>query len=127
MAIFPLSCLQFAMLLMIEFPDAEGDRLVGKDTLVVRLGADRAAKLYNAVLLIAYAALPFLIWAGLPVQVGILILFTAPFALWQTWRMAHGAYANPAAWNSLAFISVFLLIGTALLECLGFTVLIGLT
>jgi 1,4-dihydroxy-2-naphthoate octaprenyltransferase len=126
LAIFPLSCLQFVMLLMIEFPDAAGDRLVGKNTLVVRLGSDRAAKLYIAVLLTAYAALPLLISAGLPIQVGALMLFTAPFALWQMWRMAHGAYANPAAWNSLAFISVFLLTSAALLECLAFALLIGL-
>ncbi len=45
LAILPLCCLQFAMLLTIEFPDAEGDASVGKGTLVVRLGAPRAARL----------------------------------------------------------------------------------
>lgn len=127
LAVFPLSCLQFTMLLMIEFPDAEGDRIVGKNTLIVRLGADRAAKLYVASLFLAYAALPLLILIGLPIQAGVLILFTAPYALWQMWRMRHGAYANPAVWNSIAFISVFLLISTALLECLAFALLIGLS
>src|SRR5262245_59659741 len=39
LAVVPLCCLQFAMLLAIEVPDAMGDRVVGKRTLVVRLGS----------------------------------------------------------------------------------------
>ena len=39
--------LQVAMLLAIEFPDAEGDRAVGKRTLLVRLGVERTARLYS--------------------------------------------------------------------------------
>ena len=45
--------LQFAMLLAIEFPDAAGDAAVGKRTLVVRLGAMPAARLYAATTLAA--------------------------------------------------------------------------
>jgi 1,4-dihydroxy-2-naphthoate octaprenyltransferase len=37
LAVAPLCCLQFAMLLAIEVPDAVGDRAVGKRTLVVAL------------------------------------------------------------------------------------------
>ncbi len=43
--------LQFAMLLAIEFPDAAGDAVTGKRTLVVRLGAAVAARIYAVVTL----------------------------------------------------------------------------
>ncbi|MBC7976623.1 MAG: prenyltransferase, partial [Myxococcales bacterium] len=46
--------LQIAMLLAIEFPDAAGDAATGKRTLVVELGAARAAKLYVAITALAY-------------------------------------------------------------------------
>ncbi|HSS40713.1 MAG TPA: prenyltransferase, partial [Polyangia bacterium] len=50
-AVLPCA-LQFAMLLAIEFPDAAGDAAAGKRTLVVRMGALPAARLY-AVLTLA--------------------------------------------------------------------------
>src|SRR5581483_11730662 len=46
-AIAPLWGLQFTMLLSIEFPDAAGDAATGKRTLVVRQGAEWAARLYQ--------------------------------------------------------------------------------
>jgi 1,4-dihydroxy-2-naphthoate octaprenyltransferase len=127
LVIFPLGCLQFIMLLMIEFPDAEGDRAVGKNTLVVRLGGRRAALLHNTVLFIAYASLPILVLAGLPIQVAVGALCTAPFAGWQIWRMARGAWLRPIDWDSLSFINLFLLIGTAIFELLAFALLISLS
>lgn len=47
LAVMPLCCLQVAMLVAIEFPDAVGDRQAGKRTLVVRFGPAVAARLYN--------------------------------------------------------------------------------
>jgi 1,4-dihydroxy-2-naphthoate octaprenyltransferase len=126
LAIFPLCCLQFIMLLMIEFPDEAGDRAVGKNTLVVRLGSNRAARLYNLVLALVYLCLPILLWAGLPSWIAFAVLGTLPFALLQCWRMASGAWAQPAQWNRLAFMSVFLLIAAASLELLAFSILLGL-
>ena len=66
LAVLPLCFLQFAMLLLIEFPDATGDAAVGKRTLVVRLGGAGAARLYAGVLLTGYLIVPALILAGLP-------------------------------------------------------------
>jgi 1,4-dihydroxy-2-naphthoate octaprenyltransferase len=120
LAIFPLCCFQFNMLLSINFPDAAGDRAVGKRTLVVRLGAARAARLYVALLITAYAALPLLVWAGLPWPAGIAASLGAPIAAWQVWRMQRKAWAVPELWSSLAFWSVALLMGTAALETVAF-------
>lgn len=125
LAVMPLCCLQFAMLLAIGFPDEAGDRAVGKRTLVVRLGAARAARLWLAALLAAYALLPVLIFVGMPFQVGIAVALGLPFALWQGWRVWQGAWATPARWNSLVLWSVVLLVGTAAAELAAFMGLVG--
>jgi 1,4-dihydroxy-2-naphthoate octaprenyltransferase len=123
LAVLPLCCLQFAMLLSIELPDAVGDAATGKRTLVVRLGADRAARLYQIALVVAYGSLPLLAIAGsVPAVVALLALAPAPIAAWQFTRMRAGAYRDPAQWESLAFFSVALLIATGAAELVGFLI-----
>ena len=53
LAVTPLACFQVAMILVINFPDAAGDRHAGKRTLVLRLGGERAARLHVALLALA--------------------------------------------------------------------------
>jgi 1,4-dihydroxy-2-naphthoate octaprenyltransferase len=108
--------LQFAMLLAIEFPDAAGDAAVGKRTLVVRLGAMPAARLYAATTLAAFGALPLLARAGLPARVAAAPVLLAPVAIWQSVRVARGAYGDSARWGSVAFWAVALLIASAGVE-----------
>ncbi len=124
LAIFPLSCLQMAMLMVINFPDAASDAAVGKRTLVHLLGEKSAVRLYLILLATAYLSLPFLILAGLPSVVALAILALAPIAAWQGWRMAGGRWANPAKWNSLGLWSIGLLIMTATFELLAFLYLL---
>jgi 1,4-dihydroxy-2-naphthoate octaprenyltransferase len=108
------------MLLSIEFPDAAGDAAAGKRTLVVRLGAERAAALYQAVVAAAYLALPLLVAAGLPLIVAGAALLTSPIAVFQIARMRRGAFRDPARWESLAFWTVALLIATSTAELAAF-------
>jgi 1,4-dihydroxy-2-naphthoate polyprenyltransferase len=108
--------LQFAMLLAIEFPDAAGDAASGKRTLVVRMGALAAARLYAAITLAAFGALPLLARAGLPARVAAAPALLAPVAVWQALRVARGAYGDPARWESVALWSVALLIASAGVE-----------
>jgi 1,4-dihydroxy-2-naphthoate octaprenyltransferase len=108
--------LQFAMLLAIEFPDAAGDAAVGKRTLVVRLGALPAARLYAATTLAAFGALPLLARAGLPARMAAAPVLLAPIAIWQSVRVARGAYGDSARWGSVAFWAVALLIASAGVE-----------
>jgi 1,4-dihydroxy-2-naphthoate octaprenyltransferase len=119
LGVLPPAGLQFAMLLAIEFPDAAGDAAEGKRTLVVRLGPDRAARLYAAVVAACFLALPVLAWAGLPVPVAAAGALPAPVAAWQAARVARGAYRDPARWESLAFVSVALLVATSAAELAG--------
>jgi 1,4-dihydroxy-2-naphthoate octaprenyltransferase len=104
------------MLLAIEFPDAAGDAAAGKRTLVVRMGAGRAARLYAALTLAAFGALPLWALAGLPARVALAPLVLVPIAVWQAVRVARGGYGDSARWGSIAFWSVGLLIGSAAIE-----------
>lgn len=126
LAVLPLCCLQFCMLLAIEFPDAAGDHAAQKRTLVVRLGTERSARLYALVLIAAYAMLPLLVAAGLPVLVAVAILFTAPLALIQLDNVRRGAHRTPRFWNRFGFLSVALLFLAALFEAAAFVLLLGI-
>jgi len=109
-----LPCLlQFAMLLAIELPDAAGDAVAGKRTLVVRLGAVTGARLYAALTIAAFGMLPLLAQGALPWRVALAPLVLAPVAIWQAARVVRGGYADPARWDSVAFWSVALLAGSA--------------
>jgi 1,4-dihydroxy-2-naphthoate polyprenyltransferase len=119
LAVVVPAALQFAMLLAIEFPDAAGDAAVGKRTLVVRLGAPAAARLYATVTIAAFGVLPLAALAGLPAPVALAPLALAPLGLWQAWRVARGGYRDPARWESVAFWSVALLVASAIAELVG--------
>lgn len=124
LAVFPLACLQFAMLMVINFPDADGDIASGKHTLLFFLGPDRAVRAYVGALLLAYLSLPLLLWLGLPDLVALALLLVSPMALWQGWRMWHGAWADPEKWNSLGFWSIGLVMGSSGAEFLAFMLLL---
>ncbi len=111
--------LQFAMLLAIEFPDAASDAATGKRTLVVRMGAPAAARLYAVITLGAFGALPFFAGAGLPARVAAAPALLVPIAVWQALRVARGAHGDPARRESVAFWSVALLIASAGAELLA--------
>jgi 1,4-dihydroxy-2-naphthoate polyprenyltransferase len=114
LAIVPPALLQLAMLLAIEFPDAAGDAATGKRTLVVRLGADRAARLYGAVTALAYLWLPVAVALGLPSRVAWCAALPAPLAAWRIARIAD--HRDPRAHERLTLLAVVLLVATSLAE-----------
>ncbi|HLL24313.1 MAG TPA: prenyltransferase [Kofleriaceae bacterium] len=123
LAIVPLALLQVAMLLAIEFPDAAGDAATGKRTLVVRLGADRAAKLYVAITAAAYGWLPIACALGLPARVALAAALPAPIAVWRIIRVAE--HRDPRAYERLTFFAVFLLVATSAATLVAFVTLRG--
>jgi 1,4-dihydroxy-2-naphthoate octaprenyltransferase len=123
LAVTPLCFFQFAMLLSVNFPDAAGDILVNKRTLVVIYGPRRTATLFLVVLACPYLLLTLLVWLGLPTAVAAAVLLTLPLAVWQGWRIRQGAATDPARWEALAFWSIGLLMMAALLETAVFVVL----
>jgi 1,4-dihydroxy-2-naphthoate octaprenyltransferase len=117
LTIAPLAMLQFAMLLAIEFPDAVGDALTGKRTLVVKLGARPAALLYVVITLLAFVW-PVIAYAcGLPGHVAALMAVPSPIAIWLIVRIAD--HADASAFERLTFWAVFLLVSTSALALLG--------
>lgn len=121
-AILPLALLQIAMLLAIEFPDAAGDAATGKRTLVVRLGAARAAKLYIALTAGAYVWLPIAAALDLlPARVALAAALPAPLAAWRIVRVAD--HRDPAAYERLTFFAVALLVATSACELAAFVLL----
>ncbi len=123
LACLPLACLQFAMLLAIEFPDAEGDAVAGKKTLVLRLGSRRAAQLFGVLVLAPYALVPVLVAARFPPIVVAAVGALWPLALWLSWDAARGAFRRPARWEGLALRGVLLLGITAAAELGAFVAL----
>ena len=116
----PLVCLQLAMLLGVEYPDARGDAAVGKRTLVVRLGPERAARLHVAALIAAYAVLVPAVALGLPFLVAVSVLIGAPLAAWQARCLWNRAWCRPESWEGTAARGVLLLAGTAAAELIAF-------
>jgi 1,4-dihydroxy-2-naphthoate octaprenyltransferase len=111
LTIVPLALLQFAMLLAIEFPDAAGDAATGKRTLVVRLGAPAAARLYAAITAVAFVWPLAALALGLPMRVALAMLVPAPIAIWRIARL--GDHADRGAFERLTFFAVFLLVATS--------------
>jgi 1,4-dihydroxy-2-naphthoate octaprenyltransferase len=125
MVVIPLCCYQFAMLLSIEFSDAEADRQAGKVTLVVRLGAPSAARLYIGLLLLALGMLPVLVLTGLPRLVALAVAVLFPLNFWQIRRVVRGDWHDVHRWNHLGFYSIVLLVATSAAELAAFILLIG--
>ncbi|HSD88496.1 MAG TPA: prenyltransferase [Kofleriaceae bacterium] len=111
LSIVPVALLQFAMLLAIEFPDADGDAATGKRTLIVRLGAPNGARLYVVITGFAFMW-PVIAYAcGLPSRVALAMTVPAPIAAWRIVRIAD--YADPSAHERLTFWAVALLVMTS--------------
>jgi 1,4-dihydroxy-2-naphthoate polyprenyltransferase len=122
LTITPLCLMQFAMLVAVSLPDAIGDAAVGKLTLAVLLGPQRASQWLMLAVALAYALLPALWWLGLPALVALAPLGAAPIGAWLIVRLARGAWADPAAWEALGFWSIGQLVASAGLMLLAFLV-----
>jgi 1,4-dihydroxy-2-naphthoate polyprenyltransferase len=120
LTIVPLALLQFAMLIAIEFPDEAGDAASGKRTLVVRLGATRAAKLYAAITAAAFVWPVVSVGLGLPSRVAFAMVVPAPIAIWRIIRLRDHADRN--AFERLTFFAVFLLVVTSAAALAGWLV-----
>jgi 1,4-dihydroxy-2-naphthoate octaprenyltransferase len=114
LAAVPPFLLQIAMLLAIEFPDAAGDAATGKRTLVVRLGAARAARLQAALTALAFLWLPLAVALGLPARIALFAALPAPIAAWRILRTSD--HQDPKAFERLTMFAVALLVLTSAAE-----------
>lgn len=89
----PLVLVHAAMMISFEIPDCEVDQSVGKRTLTVRLGLERAAWLVSALYALAYAFIFLLtLFAKYPGQ---WMALTAPLSIWQI-VLIHRVVHSPA-------------------------------
>lgn len=105
-AALPLTFAQIAMILVVDFPDAAGDAVAGKKTLVVQLGGRAAGRLCIAAVGAPYVALPALAMVGLPGRVVIGVLSSAPLAGLLLASLARGDWERPSRWTRLTSLAV---------------------
>jgi 1,4-dihydroxy-2-naphthoate octaprenyltransferase len=120
LTIVPLALLQFAMLLAIEFPDADGDAATGKRTLVVQLGARTAAALYAVLTALAFVWPLVALACGLPQNVALAMLVPAPIAIWRIVRLTD--HAKRSAFERLTFFAVSLVGTTSAAALVGWLI-----
>jgi len=92
----PLVLITVAMILTFEFPDYPADKALGKKTITVRIGLQRAAWLHNGVL-IGGLALMFVTAPNNPS-----LWLVVPLAVWQ---IAGVMWRSRAGWKQPALLS----------------------
>jgi len=115
----PVGLLIAAVLYINEFPDYACDKKAGKNTLIVRIGRERARKGFYSLLLIAYlfiilaAILKIVPWTVL------ISLLTFPLA-WKSMKVAHSNYASTQGILPAMSGTVTIHLGVGLLLSVGY-------
>jgi 1,4-dihydroxy-2-naphthoate octaprenyltransferase len=104
----PAVAMQLAMLLTIEFPDYEADRVSGKRNLVVRLGPARSARLFYLFVVAAFVLAGLGVAGGVPLLAGLLPLAALPPALLQMWLVRSVVRGNTSWLALMTFLAVAL-------------------
>lgn len=94
MASVPVGILIMLVLLINEFPDYEADKAVGKQTLVVLLGKEKAVKVFHSLLLLTYVFVAAMVVADFFPVLCLMALVSAPvayraFAVSRRWYAKH--------------------------------------
>ncbi len=86
LVLFPLAVIEFVRMMVMNMADTDCDSAVGKDTLIVKVGLDRAVQIHTAGMVVAYLSLPFVyLYSDVPLVVVLLIATTAPLGFLTTW------------------------------------------
>lgn len=82
----PLAIIEFVRMMVMNMPDRKCDAAVGKDTLVVKIGMNKATKIHTWGMIIAYLSLPFIyLHSDIPLAVIGFLAATAPLGFLTTW------------------------------------------
>lgn len=81
-------------MMVMNMADTDCDSAVGKDTLIVKVGMNRAVWIHTVGMLVAYLSLPFVyLYSEVPLVVVLLIAATAPLGFLTTWWV-HKRWQN---------------------------------
>ncbi len=103
---FPLTALTFAFFLVLNFSTFSEDRKYERDTLLLRIGWERAVPLHHILVLSAYllfAAMPLL---GFPWALILPAFYAIPFALFQIFWLQRISQGGAPNWNFLIALSI---------------------
>jgi len=118
LSVLPAVVAQFALILVLDFPDAEGDARTGKRTLVVMLGAARAIGIAVGAVALVYAILPLLLSEGVGPHLVLGVAATIPLGAWLVWTLVRGDWRGggakgPLAWRGVLWFAAVSLAGLA--------------
>lgn len=103
LASFPGAFSVFLVILINEVPDMVSDEAAGKRNLAVRLGVQRTALLYIALLLVTYAFMIAIIFFGVPVITAYFSLVLLPLIAWNIFTlMKRSRLGDPRALESVS-------------------------
>jgi 1,4-dihydroxy-2-naphthoate octaprenyltransferase len=123
LATAPLVVYHFAMLMAFEFPDFLSDEAAGKTTLLVRLGRRRGAAVHNAALLLAMGLAVAATFVGLPAQVALAVVVSAPLTLLQIVNVRRMQRGDPVNFSRLTLLAVVIFALTAYFAAFNYWVL----
>lgn len=111
LAVVPVTIAQFGLILVLDFPDAEGDARTGKRTLVVQLGKGRAMAIAVLAVALTYLTLPLLVAAGLDGILALGVAASLPFGIALVVTLVRGEWRagqkRTLAWRGvLWFVAV---------------------
>ncbi|MCC5609906.1 prenyltransferase [Nostoc sp. CHAB 5834] len=91
LVLLPLAIVEYVRMMVMNMPDRDCDSAVGKDTLIVKVGMNRAIQIHAMGMLVAYLSLGFMyLYSDVPPVVLLLILSTAPLGFLTTiWVYKH--------------------------------------
>ena len=118
-AAIPVSLLIAAVLYINEFPDYAADKAVGKRTLVVRLGRDKAAYGYAVIVSCAYASILLSVLFGISPAYTLLALIPLPLAV-ETIRHASKFHSESLKLVPANAMTITLHLVTSLLVSIGY-------
>ena len=119
-AVAPLVCIHFAMLLAFEFPDERSDRQAGKRTLLVRIGKYHGVLVHNIGLFMGVLLIAVGSCTVLPSQTAFIAIATTPVAVSQIVSVSASAEAHCVRFETLTFLAIVTFSLTATLLAIVF-------
>jgi 1,4-dihydroxy-2-naphthoate octaprenyltransferase len=123
LATAPLVVFHFAMLLAFEFPDFLSDEAAGKYTLLVRVGRRLGARVHNAALVLAVGLAAVATFFGLPAQVALATVISAPLVLMQLVNIGRMQRGDPITFTRLTFLALLIFAVTTYFMAFSFWVI----